>query len=225
MPEQTTMVTKVREGKPSAFSVIDLNFAMKEIAEWALNIAALRGASYADARIVDERSRALATKNGKIGSASDAESLGIGIRVIADGAWGFAASDNLSREAVEATAAKAVAIAKASASVKQRDVQLAPEKPATAEWTSPHKTDPFTTSVEQNLELLLKIDSELRSVAGVTLAETNMNFRRDEQWFLSSEGANIHQTKYTTGVGYRRGRIPILSADNGRTEDTSSFRS
>ncbi len=202
MPEQTTMVTKVREGKPSAFSVIDLNFAMKEIAEWALNIAALRGASYADARIVDERSRALATKNGKIGSASDAESLGIGIRVIADGAWGFAASDNLSREAVEATAAKAVAIAKASASVKQCDVQLAPEKPATAEWTSPHKTDPFTTSVEQNLELLLKIDSELRSVAGVTLAETNMNFRRDEQWFLSSEGANIHQTKYTTGVGY-----------------------
>src|SRR5205809_1517565 len=202
MPEQTTMVTKVREGRPSAFSVIDLNFAMKEIAEWPLNIAALRGASYADTRIVDERSRALATKNGKIGSASDAESQGIGIRVIADGAWGFAASDNLSREAVESLATPAVAIAKSSASVKQRDVQLAPENPATAEWTSPYKTDPFTTSVEQNLELLLKIDSELRSVAGVTLAETNMNFRRDEQWLLSSEGANIHQTKYTTGVGY-----------------------
>src|SRR2546429_1024300 len=199
MPEE---ITKVYEGKSPPSSVINLNSAMKDIAEWALNIAALRGASYADTRIVDERSRTLATKNGKIGSASDAESQGIGIRVIADGAWGFAASDNLSREAVETTAAQAVAIAKASASVKQRDVQLAPEKPATAEWTSPYKTDPFTTSVEQNLELLLKIDSELRSVAGVTLAETNMNFRRDEQWLLSSEGANIHQTKYTTGVGY-----------------------
>src|SRR5437762_6057303 len=199
MPEE---ITKVYEGKSPPSSVINLNSAMKEIAEWALNIAALRGASYADTRIVDERSRTLATKNGKIGSASDAESQGIGIRVIADGAWGFASSDNLSREAVESTAAQAVAMAKASASVKQRDVQLAPEKPATAEWTSPHKTDPFTTSAEQNLELLLKIDSELRSVAGVTLAETNMNFRRDEQWFFSSEGANIHQTKYTTGVGY-----------------------
>jgi TldD protein len=182
--------------------VLDLNSSMKEIAGWALNTATLRGASYADARIADDRSRALATKNGKIGSASDAESQGIGVRVIADGAWGFAASDNLSREAVEATAAKAVAIAKASASVKQRDVHFAPEKPATSEWTSPYKTDPFTISVEQNLDLLLKIDSELRSVVGVTLAETNMNFRRDEQWFLSSEGANIHQTKYTTGVGY-----------------------
>src|SRR5438552_8865271 len=125
MPEE---ITKVYEGKSPPSSAINLNSAMKDRAEWAVNIAALRGASYDDTRIVDERSRTLATKNGKIGSASDADSQGIGLRVIADGAWGFAASDNLSREAVESTAAQAVAIAKASASVKQRDVQLAPEK-------------------------------------------------------------------------------------------------
>jgi TldD protein len=175
---------------------------MQDVASWALNLAALRGASYADARIVDERSRALSTKNGKIGAASDAESLGIGVRVIAEGAWGFAASDDLKRESVEATAARAVEIAKASARVKVRDVRLVPEKPVTAEWASPHKIDPFAISIEQNLDLLLNIDSELRSVAGVTLAETNLNFHREEQWFVSSEGANIHQTKYTTGAGY-----------------------
>src|SRR3954470_9109115 len=101
---------------------------MKQINEWALNVAEVRGASYADARIADDRSRALATKNGKIGGASDSESLGIGVRVIADGAWGFAASDDLSREAVERTAAQAVEIAKASARVKSADVRLAPEK-------------------------------------------------------------------------------------------------
>jgi len=175
---------------------------MKDVAAWGLNTAALRGASYADTRIVDDRSRALSTKNGKIGSASDGESLGIGIRVIVDGAWGFAASADLSRSAVEATAARATDIAKASARVKQHDVQLAPEKPVTAEWTSPYKIDPFTISVEQHLALLLKIDAELRSVAGVTLAETNMNFRREEQWFYSSEGTDIHQTKFVTGAGY-----------------------
>jgi TldD protein len=175
---------------------------MQDIASWALNVGTLRGASYADARIADDRSRALATKNGKVGSASDSESFGIGVRVIADGAWGFAASDDLSRAAVEATAARAVDIAKASSRVKQHDVQLAPEKPVASDWTTPIQVDPFTTSVEENLGLLLQIDSELRSVAGVTLAETNMNFRREEQWFVSSEGANIHQTKYTTGVGY-----------------------
>jgi TldD protein len=175
---------------------------MKDIAAWALNVAAQRGASYADARIADDRGRALATKNGKIGSASDSESLGIGVRVIADGAWGFAASDNLNRPAVEATAARAVEIARASARVKQHDVQLAPEKPVTAEWATPIQIDPFTISIEQNLELLLKIDAEMRAVAGVTLAETNLNLRREEQWFVSSEGADIHQTKYTTGAGY-----------------------
>jgi TldD protein len=175
---------------------------MKQIVEWALNIASQKGASYADARAVSDRSRALATKNGRVGSASDSESQGIGIRVLADGAWGFAACDDLSRASVEAAAARAFEIAKASARVKQQDVRMAAEKPVVAEWTTPYKIDPFTTSVEQNLELLLKIDSELRSVNGVTLAETNMNFRREEVWFLSSEGANIHQTKYTTGAGY-----------------------
>src|SRR6202790_3644562 len=175
---------------------------MKHIANWALNIAALRGASYADVRVIAQRSRALTTKNGKVGSASDAESVGMNVRAIVDGAWGFAASAELGRGAVEATAARAVEIARASARVKRDDVSLAPEKPAVAEWSTPFKVDPFTVSVEQNIDLLLKIDAELRSVAGVTLAETNLNFNREEQWFVSSEGADIHQTKLSTGAGY-----------------------
>src|SRR5215468_2648177 len=115
---------------------------MKQVLDWALNLAAQREASYADARIVDERSRSLATKNGKVGHASDSESQGIGIRVIADGAWGFAASKELSRSAVEETARRALAIAKASAQVKHDDVRLAPETPAVAEWTTPITINP-----------------------------------------------------------------------------------
>ena len=172
------------------------------LASWALDTASQRGATYADVRVVSDRSRALATKNGKIGNASDSQSLGFSVRVIVNGAWGFAASSDMSRNSVEATAARAVDIAKASAQVKQSEVRLVPEKPVTADWTTPYKIDPFTISVEQNLALLEKVDAEMRSVAGVTLAETNMNFRREEQWFFSSEGSNIHQTKYVTGAGY-----------------------
>jgi TldD protein len=175
---------------------------MKYVANWALNTVTLRGASYADVRIVAQRSRALTTKNGKVGSASDAESVGMSVRVIAEGAWGFAASAELGRGAVEATAAQAVDIARASARVKRDDVRLAPEKPVVAEWTTPHKIDPFGVSVEQNIDLLLKIDAELRAVSGITLAETNLNFNREEQWFVSSEGTEIHQTKVSTGAGY-----------------------
>jgi len=175
---------------------------MKDLAFWALDTATQRGATYADVRVVDDRSRALSTKNGKIGTASDSQSQGFSVRVIVDGAWGFASSADLKRASVETTAAQAVAIARASAKVKQSDVRLVPEKPVTAEWATPCKVDPFTISVEQNLALLMKVDAELRSVARVTLAETNMNFRREEQWFFSSEGSNIHQTKITTGAGY-----------------------
>jgi len=175
---------------------------MKHIANWALNTADVRGASYADVRVVAQRNRALSTKNGKVGSASDAESVGMSVRVIADGAWGFAASSELGRAAVEKTAAEAVAIARASAKVKRENVRMAAEKPATAEWNTPCKIDPFTVSVTQNIDLLLKIDAELRSVAGITLAETNLNFNREEQWFTTSEGADIHQMKLSTGAGY-----------------------
>ena len=175
---------------------------MKHIATWALNVASNRGATYADVRVVAQKSRALTTKNGKVGSASDAESVGMSVRVIADGAWGFAASSELGRGAVEKTAAEAVSIARASARVKRENIRLAPEKAVVAEWSTPFLIDPFTVSVEQNIDLLLKIDAELRSVAGITLAETNLNFNREEQWFVSSEGANIHQTKLSTGAGY-----------------------
>src|SRR5215813_12741115 len=94
--------------------------SMKQIADWALNTATQRGASYGDVRIVDDRQRSLATKNGKVGHAASGESLGIGVRVLVNDAWGFAASDELDRESVEATAAKAVEIAKASARVKEQ---------------------------------------------------------------------------------------------------------
>src|ERR1700720_2412231 len=105
---------------------------MKELASWALDTATQRGATYADVRVVDERGRALATKNGKIGNASDPRSQGYKVRVMVD------------RASVEATAAAAVAIAKASAKVKQKDVKLVPEKAVTAEWTTPHKIGPFS---------------------------------------------------------------------------------
>src|SRR5436305_13656662 len=132
---------------------------MKDLASWALQTATQRGANYADVRVVDERGRVLATKNGKIGNASDSRSQGFNVRVLVDGAWGFASSADLSRASVDATAAQAVAIARASAKVKLKDVQLVPEKAVTAEWDTPHKIDPFSISIEQNLDLLHKVDA------------------------------------------------------------------
>ncbi|MGH9488086.1 MAG: TldD/PmbA family protein [Terriglobales bacterium] len=175
---------------------------MNEIGNWGLEAATSGGASYADIRVAEQRHRSLVTKNGKLGHAADSESQGIGIRVLLNGAWGFAACDDCRREAVLATAQRALAIARASARVKQQDVRLAPEPSHQAVWVSPCAKDPFAVSVDTSLALLLAVDQELRAVKGVTLAEAQMNFMRQRQLFLSTEGARIEQTRVLSGAGY-----------------------
>ena len=106
---------------------------MKELASSILATIARRGVAYADVRVINDRTRALATKNGKIGNAAESESAGFNVRVLVDGAWGFAASADFRRESVEATAKRALEIAKASAKVKHGEVRLAAEKPVSSE--------------------------------------------------------------------------------------------
>jgi len=174
---------------------------MFDLATVAIETAKRRGASYADARVMDIRSRELSTKNGEVGTLNEAESLGLGIRVIALGAWGFASTDRLTREGVSACAARAVDIAKASALAKLKDVVLAPEAPVVDTWQNPFVKDPFRIPVERQLDLLLAADAAMRGVKGVTLAETAMAFRRIEQFYVSTEGSRIHQVKVQSGAG------------------------
>jgi TldD protein len=174
------------------------------IEEWAglaIDTARRRGATYADARVMDIRHRDISTKNGEVGTLSEAESLGIGIRVIASGAWGFAATDRLTREGVQACAAEAVAIAKASALAKLENVAMVPEQAYVDTWQNPFLKDPFLIPVERQIDLLLAADKEMRRVKGITLAEGSMSFRRIEQVFVSSIGSKIHQIKMQSGAG------------------------
>src|SRR5271156_6483869 len=91
----------------------------------SLDTARLRGATYADVRMMLMRQRDLTTKNGQVGTLAQSESIGLGIRVFANGGWGFASTDRLTREGVSACAAQAVAIAKASAIAKRKEVVMA----------------------------------------------------------------------------------------------------
>src|SRR5580692_11789000 len=150
---------------------------------------------------MDVRQRDISTKNGEVGTLLESESLGIGIRVIASGAWGFASTDRLTREGVQACAAEAVAIAKASALAKRENVALAPEQAYVDTWQNPFLKDPFRIPVERQIDLLLAADKEMRRVKGVTVAEGSMSFRRIEQLFVSSAGSSIHQIKMQSGAG------------------------
>ncbi|HVB85986.1 MAG TPA: TldD/PmbA family protein [Candidatus Dormibacteraeota bacterium] len=174
---------------------------MQEWASSALDTAKRRGAKYADARVMDIRSREISTKNGEVGTLAESESLGIGIRVIADGAWGFSSTDRLTQEGIDACAAEAVAIAKASALAKRENVSLAPEKAYVDTWQNPFLKDPFRIPVERQIDLLLAADQEMRRVKGITVAEGSMSFRRIDQLFVSTIGSSIHQIKMQSGAG------------------------
>ena len=174
---------------------------MLEWTDLALETARVRGATFADARVVDLRLRDLSTKNGEVGNLAESESLGLGVRVIADGSWGFASTDKLTTEGVQACAAQAVAIARASALAKIQDVAMAPEQAYVDTWQNPYIKDPFAIPLERQLDLLLTADKEMSRVKGITLSETSMAFRRLEQWYSSSIGSRIHQLKMQSGAG------------------------
>jgi TldD protein len=174
---------------------------MWDLAGHSLDIARRRGASYADVRVMHLRQRDLTTKNGQVGTLAQTESLGLGIRVVADGAWGFASSNTLTREAIARCAAEAVLIGKASALAKRSDVVLADEKAYIDSWQSSCRKDPFEIPLETQLDLLLRADAEMRREKGVTLTETDMQFRKIDSWFASTSGSRIHQRKVISGCG------------------------
>ena len=118
----------------------------------ALDTARLRGATYADVRVMHLRQRDLTTKNGQVGTLAQSESIGLGVRVLANGAWGFASTDRLTREGVSACAAQAVSIAKASALAKRGDVVMVPEDAYIDSWQSPFRKDPFELPLENQLD-------------------------------------------------------------------------
>jgi TldD protein len=192
---------------------------MKDLALSALDAATGPEVSYADARAIEIRDRQIATKNGKVGHASNNESMGIGIRVLAGGCWGFAATDDLTPSGIGAAAALAREIARASTAARKEDVVLAPERKYEATWVSPCRIDPFSIPVDQQLATLLAVDAELRRVDGISLAEAAMHFERRRQVFASTLGSVIDQTRYTAGAGfsalsYKEGEIQRRSYPN-----------
>jgi TldD protein len=192
---------------------------MKDLALQALGAAAGAGVTYADVRALEIRDRQITTKNGKVGHASGNESMGIGIRVLASGCWGFAATDDLTPSGIESAAALAREIARASTAARKEDVVLAPEQKYEATWVSPCRIDPFSISIDRQLAELLAVDTELRRTGGVTLAETSMHFERRRQVFASTLGSLIDQTRYTAGAGfsalsYKEGEIQRRSYPN-----------
>ncbi|HHY32478.1 MAG TPA: TldD/PmbA family protein [Firmicutes bacterium] len=167
----------------------------------ALDLAVSRGASYADVRVVRRRQESISVKNGAVSGVSMGEDEGFGVRVLVDGAWGFASSSRLDLDEALRVADEAVRIARASATVKRRDVALAPTKPVTGSHVTPCNTDPFEVPIDEKIQLLLDADRLAREDKRVRVSTASMSFFEEEKTFVSSEGAVISQKRVESGAG------------------------
>jgi len=183
---------------------------MQELIDLALDTAQRGGAGYADIRLVEQATESLTVKNGTLAEASSNRSAGFGVRVLIDGAWGFAASSRLERDEVERTTREAVAIARASGLATREPILLDDSPPAVADYRTPFREDPFAVPLDEKLRLLFDADQRMAKVAGVTLRTSSIEAGRERKTFASTEGARIEQ-ELVDVFGFR-GPIRIIAA-------------
>ena len=171
---------------------------MRELCEQAVAAALGAGASYADARAVLRRSQVVGTRNERVERLDDAESEGLGVRVLVDGAWGFACDRRLSAEGARAAAEKACAFARAAPGGHRRD--LAHVEPAQAEFRTPFERDPFAVSLADKVEHCLRAERALKH-DDVKVTAASVRAQREHKVFVSSDGAAIEQELVECGGG------------------------
>lgn len=182
------------------------------------------GVEYADVRVEQIEDENISVSSGTIDPIEQTVSAGIGIRVIKNGAWGFAATDNLSESSLKEKARLAVEIAEASALVNKSKIDLSPVKPASGKYISPHEIDPFDVSLEEKISFLMEIDKAMADSGGGDLNNRSCfaGFRKRDKYFASSEGANIMQLLVQTGAGLSLGMAKSHRERYERSFPTSS---
>jgi TldD protein len=170
----------------------------KELAHVALDAARSAGATYADVRFSRNRSQSVFTREQRVQGMVDNETEGFGVRALVGGAWGFAASREITREEIARVARQAALQARANSVTLVRPVTLAPVSPTPdGVWRTPIEIDPFTIPVEDKVGMLLAANAAALK-GGARFVNSSMFFLREEKTFASSDGSYIVQTIYRT---------------------------
>ncbi len=185
---------------------------MRDTAQKAVHLAEGMGASYADCRVVQRESEFISVKNGEVEELASGDDLGLGVRVIVDGGWGFASTNRLSSAGVEDCVRRAGEIAASGARVRKKPVRLADEPAHVDSWERPVEVDPFEVDDAAKLDLLTR-SSRAMMQQGVAVARAVLVFSRDTQVFANSEGSLIRQVLTESG-----GSLYALAVGRGNTQ-------
>ncbi|WP_040762232.1 TldD/PmbA family protein [Spirosoma panaciterrae] len=193
----------------------------KRLADAALNAAKAKGATYADVRIGRYLNQFVLTRENKVQGIINAESYGVGVRVIANGCWGFASVGDARDESVVAKAAEtAVNIAKANARLLTEPVQLAPQKGfGEVSWKAPIKRNAFEVPVKEKVDLLLAANAAAMQ-NGANFVN-NVLFQINEQkYFASTDGTYADQDIHRIGPNFT---VTAVDPANGRFSTRNSL--
>jgi TldD protein len=171
---------------------------LRDLCAAAVDTATEAGAEYADARVVRKRDQLVATKNGRVDRMTDAESEGIGVRVLVKGAWGFACDRRLTTDGARDAALRACTFARAAAGRHSR--ALAPVEARTGRHESPVERDPFAVSLADKVDLCLRADEALQG-KDVIVRQLMVRARREHKVLVSSEGTDVEQILTESGAG------------------------
>ena len=174
--------------------VSGLDVAMKKaIADAALQAATDAGASYCDVRVGRYLQQFVVTREDKVQNVVNTESTGVGVRVIANGAWGFAATRDMSPAAVAGAARQATAIAKANSKLQDKPVQLAPVKGVgEVAWKTPITKNAMEVPIGEKVDLLLSVNAAAMK-AGADFVNSTLFLVNEQKYFASTDGSYIDQ--------------------------------
>ena len=167
----------------------------------ALDTSHMCGATYAEVRFESEHAEYAEVRNGEVSNLSDVHDAGYGIRALVDGAWGFASSADLSKTAIDATAARAVALARAASSVSRRASAQMPTARVTDTFRTPVMRNIGDVSLDERIALLLEAEQALHVSPLVRVGRAFIDAHRIDKEFYNSLGSTISQEIYQTGSG------------------------
>ena len=163
------------------------------LAALAISRAKKLGASYADIRINRYRHESIFAREQLVQNVSRTQSFGFGVRVLLNGAWGFAASHRVTPDSVRRVTAQAVEIARANAVYQRRPIQMVPAAKVVASWKSAFNKDPFEVPLESKVEFLLKLNQAAMRPKGASYVTSALSFHNEQKFYASTDGSRTEQ--------------------------------
>jgi TldD protein len=190
------------------------------LADLALAKATELGASFADLHLMQTNRESLYVREEMVQGVDAGSSLGCSVRVLVQGAWGFAASEEISEKRVLQLVESAIAIAKGQAGWRKQPIEIETLPAHTGRWDMPVKVDPFTIPLEEKVERLLDINRAALG-KGASYCNSQVSAVRERKWLANTFGTRIEQSRVRLHPGFS---ITLVDPKKGGFASRASMR-